>query len=151
MYDYKHRYLNVNWATIYDEWRDGTGPEKSIFEGYHPANGWIEQNLAFQEKLAAFNESGLSKKKYDVNFTLWDVITTPEGDNQAQMMGSYSVSFYKLGDRILSLALDSKSRKSFYYHLRGIRNWPSPCNHCSQHQRYSKQTTTYQRYFFFTE
>lgn len=151
MQDFKQRYFNVNWATIFDEWREGKGPEKSIFEGYHPANAWIEQNLKFQEKLAEFRESGESKIQLDVNFTLWDVITTPEGDNQAQMMGSYGVSFYKLGNRTLSLVLDSKSRKSFYYHLPGIANWPSPCNHCRQHQRNSNQTTTYQTYLFFAE
>jgi hypothetical protein len=36
---------------------------------------------------------------------------------QVQMMGTYNVSFYKLGNNVLNIVQDSKSRSSFYYHL----------------------------------
>jgi hypothetical protein len=34
----KSRGDNVNYKTIYDEWSEGTGPARSVFEGDHPAN-----------------------------------------------------------------------------------------------------------------
>ena len=38
------------------------------------------------------------------------------------MVGNANVSFYRLGDRVLSLVQDSKSKTSFYYHLPIVRN-----------------------------
>jgi RHS repeat-associated protein len=34
---------DVNWKTIYDEWSNGYGPERSVFEGDHPANLGIKR------------------------------------------------------------------------------------------------------------
>ena len=131
------RSTSVDWSTIFNEWSNGTGPEKSFFEGTHPSN-------------SAIQNSGLSNQGVAV-----DMISIIDnflvGTNiQVQMMGSYNASFYKLGDKTLSLIQDSKSKTSFYYHLpvnnyeRGSRTqnwkgvWYSP----------KKQTNTYQSYLF---
>jgi len=142
---------NINWETIYNEWQKGHGPEKSIFVGNHSSNQSIKEHYLYQDALEQFENSGLSKSLHVVNFGLLDIVRS--GDNmQAQMMGSYNVSFYRLGDRTLALALDSKSRQSFFYGLpmrnynRGSR-WESDGG--SGVIFNDRRSTTYQRYLFF--
>lgn len=102
----------VNWLTIYNEWFNGTGPEYSYFEGNHPSNLSIKEDRLYQNALRKFNLNGEFKKGIAVNFIpILENESGPEGYNmQIQMMGSFNVSFYKLGSKTLSLIHDSKSR-----------------------------------------
>ncbi|OWP85398.1 hypothetical protein BWK59_00020 [Flavobacterium davisii] len=107
---------DTDWKDIYNEWKSDTGPVRSLFEADHPANKAIQGNYLFSSAYNDFKDSGLSKDGGSVDFGLLDIIMT--GNNmQVQMMGSYRTSFYKLGDKTLSLIQDSKSRTSFYLHL----------------------------------
>ena len=116
------RGADVSWNTIYNEFLRGTGPERSVFEGNHPANLAIKENYLYKNALSDFEQSGELKEAKKVNFYPWDVARS--GNNmQVQMMGSYNVSFYKLGDKTLTLVQDSKSRTSYYYHL-PVKNYP---------------------------
>ncbi len=101
----------------------------------------------------AFIRSNKSKEAYPIDFYPWDIVG--QGVNMhGQMMGSFNVSFYKLGDKTLSLVQDSKSRKSFYYHAPWIEStdrlrrdqWYF--NTTSWHEA-NKETTTHQKYLFF--
>ncbi|MCD0487346.1 putative Ig domain-containing protein [Pedobacter sp. MC2016-14] len=111
------RDYNHGWWNIYDEWADGYGPEKSIFNGKHPSVSDITLNFLFEKKEKAFIASDKSKKRDKVDF--WPILDNfLTGTNmQVQMMGSYNVSFYKLGNKAFALIMDSKSMTSFYYHL----------------------------------
>lgn len=151
---------NVNWNTILDEWVGGYGPEKSIFEGNHPANSGIQKNYLFQKANYKFQNSGLTKQGLTkqgltVDFGLTDILLTEGGDGfmQVQMMGSYNVSFYKLGDRTLALLQDSKSRTSFYYHIPLIENYARDekffINADGSFTYDNRKANTYQTYLFF--
>ncbi|MFV0290480.1 MAG: RHS repeat-associated core domain-containing protein [Mangrovibacterium sp.] len=149
---------SAGWSEIYNEFIDGTGPEKSVFEGNaHPSNQAIKDNYLYKGAKEDFTKSGLSKDGGEVNFWyLWDNVRT--GTNmQVQMMGSYNASFYKLGNKTLSLIQDSKSRTSYYYHL-PVMNYPRsqtryvtiPGGYGAPMLRipHKMESTTYQTYFF---
>jgi hypothetical protein len=111
----------------------------------------------FQGANYGFQKSGLSKKASEVDYwPVWDNLTAEGGKGfmQMQMMGSFNASFYKLGDRTLSLLQDSKSRTSFYYHLpvtnydRGSR---IEINKDGSFSFNDKQANTYQTYLFFVK
>lgn len=106
---------DVSWSTITSEYLSGTGPDNSIFEGKHPSNLAIQDQLKYVVAKVDFEESGKPSLFKSINWNLLDVVVTP--DMQAQMMGSYGASFYKLGDKTLSFIVDEKSKSSLFYHL----------------------------------
>jgi len=73
------------------------------------------------------------------------------------MMGSYRVSFYKLGDRTLFLAYDTKNRFSLYYHIPDVQNYsrsegnPYYISNGIEIGRSNIKTTTHQTYLFFAK
>jgi RHS repeat-associated protein len=151
----------TNWSTIYEEFRDGTGSERSFFEGEHTAIQDIKDNYLFEKAFTKFEKTGRDKAPIEANFSPLDIITT--GTNmQVQMMGSYNVSFYKLGDKVLSLVQDSKSRTSLYYHL-PVTNYsrnetqymtiPGGVTYYGKFENlvipHKKESSTYQTYLFF--
>jgi hypothetical protein len=143
-----------HWQELYTEWRSGTGPETSIFEGDHPNNVALQKSNWLQDQIADFTASG-EIKKGPLGFD-WDsgIMATLQGNNDNMhlvFMGSYSTSLYKLGDKNLVLAIDDKTRKSGLGHL-PVRNYsrsegmPIPAPWSSG--RTKQMTTTYQRYMF---
>jgi len=132
----------VNWETIYNEWKEGTGPERSVFEGDHPANMEIKEHYLFQEAYNKFENSGEMKKGYTSGLGPGDVAKTSKGNMQAQMMGDYNISFYKVGKKTFTLLQDSKSRTSFYLHM-PIKNYDRGT------RKSDKEASTYQSYIFF--
>jgi len=147
----------VNYKTITDEFINGTGPERSFFEGDHLANKEIQKHYLFRKSITLFDLSGKNKsdKSQLISWGLTDVIRTSKGNMQAQMMGSYRASYYKLGDRTLSLLYDTKNRYSLYYHIPGIQNYsrsegiPVFNSMGIEFGRSKGQTTTHQTYLFF--
>jgi RHS repeat-associated protein len=144
---------DANWATIFSEWNNGSGPETSFFEGGHQSNMEIMKDPAFQNNLFDFSSSGKTKDGFNSGFNLLDAATTGFSNMQKQMMGDYNMSFYKLGDKVLSLVNDSKSRSSFYAHL-PVNNpargtvWDGSGGNVIFNNR---QTNTYQNYLFFAK
>jgi RHS repeat-associated protein len=138
------------WAKIYEEWDQGIGPEYSFFEGNHPSNIAIKNSVTFIDKYAQFKKSGKLKDPYLVNFSYLDFLVSGF-DGQMQMMGSYNVSFYKLGNKTLSLVNDSKSRTSFYYNA-DIKNYARGERTIFINMipvTLNKESNTYQTYLFF--
>lgn len=74
----------VNRETIYNEWKNGTGSERSVFEGNHPANIAIKDNYLFQNAYEDFQKSGLSKKAVEVNILYGIDILRKGGNMQVQ-------------------------------------------------------------------
>ncbi len=105
----------VDWKTITAEFLSGTGPERSVFEGDHPANEAIQEHYLYEGAVSRHEKTG--ENPVIVNWGPLDVFRTRGTNMQAQMMGSYGVSFYQLGDRTLSVINDSKSRTSLFLHL----------------------------------
>jgi hypothetical protein len=66
---------------------------------------------------------------------------------QIQMMGGYTASFYSLGEKTLTLVLDSKSRTSFYYHA-DITNYSRKPGWPVSTGMGTRETNTYQTYLF---
>ncbi|BDW93374.1 hypothetical protein MACH07_22060 [Flagellimonas marinaquae] len=156
------RGTDTDWSTVYNEFLDGNGPERSVFEGDHQSIADIKKNYLFKNAAEDFEESGDSKGGGEVSFwPIWDNIGT--GSNmQVQMMGSFNASFYKLGDKTLSLVQDSKSRTSYYYHL-PVTNYPRSLTRYKTFKGgvhyngvskdivipHKQESTTYQTYLFF--
>jgi RHS repeat-associated protein len=132
---------DVNWWTIFEEWANGDGPIRSIFEGEHPSiTEGILKDLKYAAALQQFVESKKNKDSKPIGFGLLGIMLA-NNNMQLQMMGSYNANFYKLGDKILSIALDSKSRTSYYLHLPFINNYER------SHGK-TRQGNTYQVYMF---
>jgi RHS repeat-associated protein len=132
--------------SIFNEWSDGTGPEYSYFEGNHPANLLIQKNLSYKDALDKFESDrfinpGKTKGAYQGEFGLKGFFTS---NDQGQMMGRYNVSFYKLGDKTLSIVQDSKSNKSLMFGL------PYPPRSRSEESN-KKRTDTFQTYLFLSQ
>ncbi|WP_291152147.1 DUF6443 domain-containing protein [Flavobacterium sp. UBA7680] len=144
---------DVDWQTIYDEWKNDLGPVRSIFEGTHPANIAIHDNYLYGGLYNKFIKSGSLKKGYEANFYyIWDNYWT-FNNMQVQMMGTYNVSFYKLGDNVLNIVQDSKSRSSFYYHL-PVHNYERGKGYIGDNGMWyppiKGENNTYQTYIFMT-
>jgi len=143
---------DVDWQDIYNEWSEGTGPSHSYFEGNNEINFRIMDNYLFKDAYEEFKTDDKNKGAYDVDFYYLIDNIGASNNMQAQMMGSYNVSFYALGERTLSLIQDSKSRTSFYYHL-PVRNHErdelvyNPIYGKSV-LKCNKQANTYQTYIF---
>lgn len=144
---------NVNWKNIYNEWKSDTGPVKSIFQGTHPANQALHDNYLYGGAYRDFIESGKPKDGSTVDFYYgWDNYWT-YNNMQVQMMGSYNASFYKLGDTVLNIIQDSKSRSSFYYHL-PVQNYERGQGYIGKNGFWyppiQGENNTYQVYLFMT-
>jgi RHS repeat-associated protein len=87
------RGANTNWETIYNEWKSGTGPAKSVFEGNHEANKSIQEHYLYEKAYNQFKDSGEPKVPYKIDWGFTDVFKTGTSNMQAQMMGSYNISF----------------------------------------------------------
>ena len=122
--DYKRRNSDVNWYTITSEWESGTGPEKSFFGPDHPGTISVsgEDNyVSFKGREGALNDIEDGKDMVGVGFGLVGLLRSGP-DGWEQMMGSASISYYVVGDKVVYLIHDQKTRESFYYHIPGIKN-----------------------------
>ncbi len=111
---YTHRKTNVNWNTIYSEWKNGTGPEKSLISGKdHQMNTDLldsyQVNKAYEEYVANGEES---KYYFEGDFGIIGLIRA--GVNMTeQMVGSAGVSLYPVGNLLVITIMDSKSISSW--------------------------------------
>jgi hypothetical protein len=155
---------NVGFSDVSSEFFNGTGPETSFFEGDHKMNKGllnggvtgVDSNIDLTSEFENFQKSGALKDgPTNMNFGVLGALEA--GSNmERQMVGSYNVSFYKLGDRTLSFASDSKSRWSLYLHIPSVQNFSRaegvPMRNFGMGQetgRTQRKTTTFQKYLFF--
>ncbi len=146
-----------DWQTLYSDWRWGWGVENSIFTGGHFNNILIQESNWLQNSIQEFINSGNDRAGRAFN---WDsgLRATWNGNNcnmHLVFMGSYNVSFYRLGTRTLVFVLDDKTRESGLGHLPFISNYsreegmPNPFPWSQERTR--MMTTTFQRYLFFVD
>jgi RHS repeat-associated protein len=111
---YSHRGKDVNWKTIYNEWKNGIGPEKSLISGNeHQMNKDLldsyQVNKAYEEYVANGEDS---KYYFKGDFGIIGAIRA--GANMTeQMVGSAAVSIYPVGNLLVITIMDSKSISSW--------------------------------------
>ena len=102
---YTQRDNNTNWASLYAEFKTGTGPEKSLMYQNHPMNKELIQAPTFKTALSKYTASG--KDVFGVSPS-FNPITA--GTNMtAQFTGKVNYSFYNVGDNLVIFGIDSKS------------------------------------------
>jgi len=117
--DFSLRDKDIGWYVIFKEFKDGTGPTKSMIADFDNSKlgafGSLDDALSNyssgvrQAALNASNEKGLIKLSYA------DANPVVARDMWEQMWGRTNVSWYKVGDKILYLMADSKSWESLTY------------------------------------
>lgn len=110
---YVQRNGKTNYNDIFQEFKTGEGPEKSIIFGEkHQMNEGIIDSYQFYRAAGKMLRSKSSKKM--VKGTFGPAGAMRAGLNmQEQMMGKANISMYELGDKILFVTLDSKSATSW--------------------------------------
>ena len=108
------RTAEVDYEQLFHEFNTGTGPEYSIFEG-QPMHALIQEGNNISRYYEKFTKSGESSDFFPFN---WDsgVRERLKGGNrnmQQVFMGSYGLSFYKIGDRTLAFIVDQKYNDYF--------------------------------------
>ncbi|EJL73321.1 DUF6443 domain-containing protein [Chryseobacterium populi] len=146
---YNHRGNNVDWSLLYDEFLNGTGPEKSLLIGKESSA--VKKLLNTQIYLDAatdfMNTSMNEKTSYAASFGPWGAVR--ENINaQGQFMGKTNFSFYPVGKKVVIMAFDSKSVSSYSFNPLNKgeeRNIPR-----SQGIKIP-QSTTHQTYIWWTQ
>ena len=107
---YTHRWSEVGWQNITDEFLKGYGPEKSLISSGKMLNE-IVASPAFKGAANKFIASGKEKDLIHGDFGIPGAISA--GKNMtAQMIGTANFNFYKLGGNTLVMVTDSKSNSS---------------------------------------
>lgn len=157
------RSWDTDFWQLYSEFINGTGPEKSVFIGPVRANNDIAQSTVIRDGAIEFQRSGQPRAFGSTEYEGYITVTgqyfsgkRPNG--QTNFMGSYTYSFYKLGDKTLTMAFDNKSRNSLYgvdFVNNYSRSEGAPVIYNDKNpqwlrgQRTKEMTTTYQTYIFF--
>ncbi|WP_140418673.1 RHS repeat domain-containing protein, partial [Pedobacter sp. AJM] len=111
---YSHRSSDVRYTTIANEFFSGTGPNKSLIEGAdHRMNQDIMRSPQFAKAASEFMKNGTDK-----NYMFkgeFGVLGALKADNNmtAQMIGKANISFYPVGDQLVIMVVDSKSKTSW--------------------------------------
>lgn len=110
---YSHRSSDIRYTTIANEFFTCKGPEKSLIEG---SNNYMIQGIMrspqFAEATSEFMKNGTDKNYL---FTgEFGVLGALKADNNmtAQMIGKANFSFYPVGDQLVIMVVDSKSKTS---------------------------------------
>jgi RHS repeat-associated protein len=111
---YTHRAPGTTWENIYNEFISGTGPERSLISG--KSNFMIQEIMRspqFSTAASAFLENGKDKKFFfEGDFGVSGAFKA--GKNMtAQMLGKANISFYPVGDQLIIVVVDSKSKTSW--------------------------------------
>ncbi|MET3038553.1 hypothetical protein ABXT08_20900 [Chryseobacterium sp. NRRL B-14859] len=111
---YNIRGNNVDWSLMYDEFLQGSGPEKSLFIGKDSkaVRQLIKTQIYLDAATYFMNTSMTEKASYEASFGPWGALR--ENFNmQGQFMGKTNFSFYPVGNKVVIMAFDSKSVTSY--------------------------------------
>jgi len=105
---------NITWRNIYNEWKNGTGPEKSLIYGEkHVMNKELLQSYQVNAAYEKFMEEGGRKKTYfEGRFGLLGLFRS-NANMTEQMVGKAGVSIYPVGNLLVIMIVDSKSKSSW--------------------------------------
>ncbi|OGX85366.1 DUF6443 domain-containing protein [Hymenobacter glacialis] len=112
---YKRRSTATNWRDLFNEFYDGTGPEKSLIAGAsHPMIKQIMASEQFAKAFLMYRRQSANNKPYlfKGSFGLGGLMNS--GLNMtSQMLGKTAYSFYPVGNKLVIMGADSKSRSSW--------------------------------------
>lgn len=118
---FEHRDANVNWETIYDEFKNGNGPKRSLMDGSHPMTKDMKDSQAASIARDMYVNNGGKKGYKAFDFGVSGAIKS--GTNMTeQMIGSVGVSIYPLGNKVVMMLTDTKTPRSLFLHLPGIES-----------------------------
>lgn len=111
---YNHRGNNVDWSLLYDEFIQGTGPEKSLLIGKESqaVSKLIKTQIYLDAATHFMGTSMNERSKYDASFDPWGFVRE-NFSWQGQFMGKTNFSFYPVGNNVVIMAFDSKSVTSY--------------------------------------
>ncbi|MBN8696094.1 MAG: hypothetical protein J0L87_06155 [Bacteroidetes bacterium] len=139
---YTRRDDKTNWATLYAEYKTGTGPEKSLMYQNHPMNTELIKAPNFVQALAEYIESGETKFGTAPFFN-----PVSAGTNMtAQFVGKANYNFYEVGDKTVIIVIDSKSITSETFNPITKNNEGN--NKPRQAGKVIPESTTHQTYLF---
>jgi len=138
--DYTQRNKDISWSSIFQEFRQGTGPTKSMIADFDNttsgAFGSLNSSLSSYSSASRKASLNSSKGKDFINMTYENANPFVAQDMWEQMWGRTKINWYKLGDKTLFLMTDSKSRESLLYHH--ADSWER-----SEHKQYGNTYQTY--------
>ncbi|MDO5617082.1 MAG: RHS repeat-associated core domain-containing protein [Cruoricaptor ignavus] len=146
---YSHRDNDVNWKTLYNEFLDGNGPEKSLLIGKDSkAVSQMMDTMIYQDAVEYFIRTSTNEKvSYAASFGVTGAIR--ENTNmQGQFMGKTNFSFYPVGNNVVIMGFDSKSVSS---HSLNPFNKGEERNISRVNGIGGKQSTTHQTYILWTK
>jgi len=109
---YTQREKGTDWSLIYEEFLNGTGPEKSLITNLGML-AQIMKSPQFKDATNAYMQAGApNKMSYNASFGITGALEA--GKNMtAQMIGKANYSFYNVGDYLVITIMDSKSVMSY--------------------------------------
>ncbi|MDR2978850.1 MAG: hypothetical protein LBV02_00160, partial [Bacteroidales bacterium] len=142
MSTYTIRDNNVDYSTLWEEFKTGTGPERSLFRNDHPMIEDIKKSWIMTLAMMKFLSQGGDKplRRFDVPFGLVGAFLSHS--MTSQFIGGARISIIPVSGGYYFQVDDTKNRHSLFLHL--DTNNPT---------RLPNQTTplgtTYQRYIWF--
>ncbi len=151
MRGFTHREASVKWFNIFEEFKNGTGPEKSLITG---SDNTMVQDIMKSPQFAyaakAFLENGTDKNlRFAGEFGI-SGIGEAGGNMTAQMIGKANISFYPVGDQLTIMAVDTKSFSSWSLNpiVKFISNWSDYYDTSRQSGKIIPESTTFQTYIW---
>ncbi len=140
---FEHRDATVNWKTIYNEFKNGNGPKRSLMDENHPMTKGMKDSQAADVARDMYVENGRKKGYRAFDFGISGAIKS--GTNMTeQMIGSAGVSIYPVGKNVLIMLTDTKTPRSLFLHLPGIESrYNRDINYNGNLAPYSETKQTY--------
>lgn len=111
--DYLKRHKSIDGWKLYDEFSNGDGPENSLMYGEHPMNLDIMNSPDFINAKKEYYEAKHLNDKGVASSSFGPIGAIRAGFNfTAQFLGKFTASFYPVGDNVVVLINDSKTRNS---------------------------------------
>ena len=148
---YTHRDSQVKWSTIFNEFKNGTGPEKSLISGSQTTMiQGIMKSPQFAYAAKAFLANGGNK-----NF-FFEGVFGPSGAYEAgsnmtaQMIGKANFSFYPVGNQLTIMAVDSKSASSWSFNpfVKAVSTFSDYFDTSREAGKIIPESTTHQTYIW---
>jgi RNA recognition motif-containing protein len=111
---YTRRMNTTNWATLFDEFLRGGGPENSLLVGKeNAAVKQLTETDMYDTAVDYFKDTSMNEKtSFSGMFGLIGV-AAERSNMQGQFMGKTNFSFYPVGNKVVIMAFDSKSVSSY--------------------------------------
>lgn len=120
-FEHRDENVNVNWETIYNEFKIGNGPKRSLMDGSHPMTKAMFDSQAASIARDMYVSNGGKNGYKAFDFGVSGAVKS--GTNMTeQMIGSVGVSIYPVGNKVVIMLTDTKTPRSLFLHLPGIES-----------------------------